>query len=304
MSARGPWPYPAAVANLLNAFGQHDPNRQLLVFDSLHLLRPLQERHVHDITSGGSSPNEVLGVRVPADSKWILPAAKHGIPWLDLEQSLLLVATEAGRGDIANDVGIVNVGAAYPERELHLPERVRRGVVVLRLRPLDPVEEARQVRPAVVEGVALLKGNISTPVADLDVSFQLRDVVHGLGELEPHFDRLCCTGRLLFERPISELGALLLRNLLCVAASWQFGIVRNVARRELDLGLLLGSDIGRGAIGREAVDEELVLVLGDGGREGSICAEVIVGDAEGLLSASSERAWQPDPVVLGGTFRC
>lgn len=90
-----------------------------------------------------------------------------------------------------------------------------------------------------VQLVALLKRNVSAPVADLDVAVELGNVRDGLHELESDTSGQNGTSWLLAKGTIGELGTLLDGELLVVAASRDLGIVRDGGRSSLDLGLLL-----------------------------------------------------------------
>ena len=174
-------------------------------------------------------------------------------------------------------------------------------VVVLSLLPLDSVELRREVGTAVLQIVALLKGHISTPVANLNVALEVRNVDHGLVELETNLDRLKRTGGLLVERTIDELGPLLLGELLDVSTARKLGVIGDVGRCELDFGLLLGCRVGRGAVGGEGVREELAIILLDRGRKRLVGAQEVVCNAQSLLRAGRKRRGESDPNVLAGT---
>ena len=174
-------------------------------------------------------------------------------------------------------------------------------VVVLRLLPLDPVELGREVGAAVLEIVALLKRHISAPVADLNVALEVGNVNHGLVELEPNLDGLERAGGLLVKGTIDELRSLLLGELLDVSTARKLGVIGDVGRCELDFGLLLGCRVDRGAVGREGVRKELLLLLLDRGGERLVGAQEVVGNAQGLLCAGRKRRGESDPNVLVGT---
>lgn len=287
--------------NLLGTLGKDDAELDLLVLDALGLLRTLEEGNIQNKAAGGGPAEEVLSVRVPADGEGVFPAAKERVSGLDLEQGLALVAAESRGRDVADDVGVVGVGAADAQGKLELLEGRGGALVVLGLLPLDAVEERREVGTAVVERVAVLKGDVAAPVADLDVALQAGDVGHGLVELEADRDGLVGSRRLLVEGPVGELGALLLGELGRVAGAGELGVVRDVGRGELDFGLLLGGGVDGGQVGREGVGQELGLLLFDGGGEGGVGLEEVVADAEGLRGAGTEGLRELDAEVLDVT---
>lgn len=265
------------------------------VLHALDLLRAFQERHVEHISTGLSPSQRALRVHVPANRKGVLPPAKHGIPRPRVENDLPPAALHIGSRHVANLIRVVQVRAPRTQREPQLLERPASGVHELRLLPLDPAELAREVRAAVPQVVALLERDVAAPVADLDVALKRRDVQHGLRELEAGARRRAGAGGLLVEGPVDELGTLLLRVLA------DAGVVGDVARGELDLGLLLRGRVGGLAVGGEVVGEVLLVVLVYRRGERGVALGVVEGDADGLLGGGTEGFGQSDAVVLGIT---
>lgn len=282
--------------HVLGPLGQDHADLDLLVLDALGLLRALEEGHVQDIAARRRLAQKVLGVRVPANGKGKLPPAKQGVAGLDLEQGLALVGAEVRRRDVANDVRVVGVAAADAEREAHLAQDVPRGQAEVLV--LDAAEEVRQVGAALDPRVALLKGDVAAPVADLDVALQLGHVVHGPVELEADLHGLDGPGSLLVKGAVRELGALLDGELGDISAPGEPGVVGDVGKGKLDLGLLLGRGVGRGAVRRERVGEELRFLDVDGGGEGLVGVQDVVADADGLLRAGLEGGGELDAKVL------
>ena len=289
--------------DVLGSLGQDHPNHSSLILDSLSLLGSLEDRDVKDKGTTGRLAKEVLGIGVPADGEGILPAAEDGVPGLDLQQGLPLVAAEPRCRNVADHIRVVRVHTANPKGKLHLLQRMRDGVIVPRLGVLDSVELARQVGSPVFQVITFLKGDVASPVADLNVPLQARNMDHRLVELESHLDMLGGSGRLLVKRSIDELGALLLGELLDVAGTGKLGIIGNGRGRELDFGLLLGGGVGRRAVRRERVAQELYILLLNGSGKGLVCVKNVIADADGLRGAGLERAGQPDAQELDITAR-
>jgi hypothetical protein len=126
-------------------------------------------------------------------------------------------------------------------------------------------------------------------VTDLDITIQLLDVGHRLLELETNTSRGDGSGGLLLKRTIDKLGALLDGVLLDVATSRKLCVIGNVGGAGLDLGLLLLRSVGGWCVDGEVVGEELPSPLGDGCRRRGIGLQVVVSDAERLLSTRLER---------------
>jgi hypothetical protein len=114
-------------------------------------------------------------------------------------------------------------------------------------------------------------------VTDLDITIQLLDVGHRLLELETNTSRGDGSGGLLLKRTIDKLGALLDGVLLDVATSRKLCVIGNVG------------GAGRWCVDGEVVGEELPSPLGDGCRRRGIGLQVVVSDAERLLSTRLER---------------
>lgn len=174
---------------------------------------------------------------------------------------------------------------------------------MLLLLPLDAVEEGGEVCAAVVEGVALLEGDIAAPMADLDVTLQVGDVGDGLVELEADLDGELGAGGDVLVGPVGQLGALLLGELGDVAAARELGVVGDVGRGKLNLRLLLRRCVGGGDVGGRLVQQELLVILANGGRKRPVGGGVVVGDGEGLLAAGLQGLWELDTVVLDGAMR-
>ena len=152
-----------------------------------------------------------------------------------------------------------------------------------------------------MEIVVFLESDVTTPVADLDVTVKLLNVGDRLLELEANTRGGDSTSGLLIERSIYELGALLDRELLDIAASRELCVIGNVGSSSLNLGLLLLRGVGGRYVDGEVVSEELLGPLRNGRRKRSVSLEIVVGDAEGLLSTGLERRGQLNTIVLNIT---
>lgn len=289
--------------NLLGSLGQNDADDNVLILDTLGLLGPIQEGHIQHKATVRGLAQEVLGVRVPADGEGVLPAAKDGVTGLGDKQGLALAGSEPGRGDVADDVVVVRVEAAGREREGEVAQGVAVGVEVLLLLPLDAVEEGGEVRAAVVEGVPLLEGDVAAPVAHFDVALEVGDVGDGLVELEADLDGELGAGGDVLVRAVGQLRTLLLGELGDIAAARELGVVGDVGRGKLNLRLLLRRRVGGGDVGGRLVQQELFVILADGGRKRPVCGGVVVGDGEGLLAASLQGLGELDTVVLDSAKR-
>lgn len=183
------------------------------------MLGTFHEGNLEHITiTGLELPEVVLQVAIPADLERVLPPSEDGVARLQLQQTLLGVidGAEARGADIANLIDKVRARAADHDRVVELLEGRRGGVVVLHLSPLHAREVGFEGGTSVLEPVALLGGQISTPVADLDVSLQECGMKHGLGEVVSHRDQLLGTGGHIGIGAIGEGGALLLRIILAL----------------------------------------------------------------------------------------
>lgn len=191
--------------DLRSSFRQENLDVDLLILNTLNLLGALQERNHEDVTSCRSLAQEVGSVRVPANCEGILPASKNGITGLELKQRLSVVASESRGGHVSDGVDKVSIHASNLEWDTELLESVGDGVVVLRLRPLHSVEEGGEVCTPVVQLVSLLKGNVSTPVADFNIAVEGRDVGDGLRKLESNLRWGHSTGGLLVKGAVDKL---------------------------------------------------------------------------------------------------
>lgn len=149
-----------------------------------------------------------------------------------------------------------------------------------------------------VQGVALLEGDVSSPVAHLDIALEVRDMDDRLRELKSNSDRLLGTGWQLIERTVGQLGALLGRELCNIATSRNLSVVGDAVASGLDLSLLSRGRIGGGRVSREGIDKELRVLLSYRRRQRGVGLGEVVGDGESLLSAGLERLGEFDSVVL------
>lgn len=295
---------PAEIKNVLGSFGENDAELDVLIRHSFRLFWPFEERHVEDVTVARLEPSQkLLDVGVPANAEGVVPSAEDGVPRLDGQERLALVAPEPRGRDVANHVSVVRRQTPHPQREGELCDGRRRRAVVCLRDPLHPRELLGEVRGAVVQGVSILERNVAAPVADLDIAFQAGDVDQWLGELVPDRHRLHRTRWELGEGAIGELGALLLGRLLTAVGSGENCILRHEGSGELDLGLLLLRHVRRRAVGGEAVDQELAVLLRNGGGARGERGQVGVGNAEGLLCLGRERCRETDAVELRVTAR-
>lgn len=239
--------------HLLGALGQNHADHSVLVLNALGLLGALEKRDVEDETSACCPAQEVLCISIPANSKRVLPAAEDRVPRLGDKQGLFSTTSECGSRHIADNVVIICIGAARREGKVEVLDSRGGGVVILHLLPLDSAKQRGQVGTAVVHGVALFKGDVSTPMADLDIAFKVGDMENRLGELEANSDGLLGTGWQLFEGTVSQLRALFGWELSNIATSRKLGVVGYAVASGLDLSLLPRSRISRGSVGREAV---------------------------------------------------
>lgn len=94
-----------------------------------------------------------------------------------------------------------------------------------------------------MERVAFLKGNVSSPVADLDVSLQARYVDERLGEFITHPDRLNCSRSHLAERAICKFRAFFLGKFGSGFGSGNDGILRDLCGSKFNFRLLLRCNV-------------------------------------------------------------
>ena len=114
----------------------------------------------------------------------------------------------------------------------------------------------------------------------------------GSCKLIPHAGFLLNASRILFEWPIGE-GLPFAQRLS--------RIVWNISCGELDLGLLLLRDIGRGPVGRKGIKEVLLVLLIDSGWKRGEGGENVVIYGKSLLGRWCERSRQGDAIELGWT---
>ena len=137
------------------------------------LLGTLKEGNIQDVAIGRlNCPQESRKVCVPSDAEGVVPATKNRITGLELQIGLALVAPEATGRDIPNNVRVVRSEGADAERDVKRLDRGRLRGTVLLVRPLNTVELGREVRGLVNDSVALLKGDVATPMADFDIPLQ------------------------------------------------------------------------------------------------------------------------------------
>lgn len=150
----------------------------------------------------------------------------------------------------------------------------------------------------VVQGIALFKGDVSSPVADLDITLKTRDESQWSGELVADTDVLGCASWDFAKWSVLELGA---------SFHWKLGdslwignlcVFEDVAVGELYIGLLFQGGVGGWPVGRELVDEVLWVGLEDGCWEWAEGGEEGVADSEGLCGLWSEWLWKMDLVEL------
>lgn len=142
------------------------------------------------------------------------------------------------------------------------------------------------------EPVPLFGGQIPSPVAYFDVSFQQC----GVGE---RFRKLIAHAGFL----LRACGYVLIGS-IGEGRTLAFGLAREVGDvgcLELDFGFLLLGCVGGWAVSREAVNEVLLVLLIDLGGKGLERGEYVVAYRERLLSGWSEGSRESDAVELGGT---
>ena len=146
--------------------------------------------------------------------------------------------------------------------------------------------------------VALFEGDVASPMTDPYITIKVRHVEEWLVEFESNLSRKGGAGRLLVKRTVRQLGPRFLWEFLRITAAWYLSVVWDGCRNGLDIGLLLGGDVGGWRIDGEVEHKELRLGLLDSSWERGVCAEIVVGDADGLLCARLQRCWQTNSVVL------
>lgn len=142
----------------------------MLILYSLGLLWPLQERHIQNIGLAVIQlSQEFLEIRVPSNAERIIPSSENRVSGLDLEIGLTLVAPESRGRNIPDDIGEVWVQASHFQWESELSDSSAWWVVICLRRILDSVEVRGKVRSTIVQSVALLECNVSSPMADFDI---------------------------------------------------------------------------------------------------------------------------------------
>lgn len=244
---------------------QNHTSDHALVFNTLVLLRALDERHLENklLALVLDSVKNCLQVGVPASLEAVVPATVQRVSGLQLEVGFTLVGPEARSGNVPNVVNKVCVNRANSKWEAHLLERGRRRVEVVGLLVGDTAEVVLQLGRTVGEPVALLSRDVTTPVADLNISLKKCAVCERLGELIAHADFLLSACGQLAVRAVCECSALLLGVFLavCVEVCGEHGGIRDIGGRELELGLLLERRVRARYVGGELVQDILLVVL-------------------------------------------
>lgn len=275
------------------AFRQDHTGDNALVLDTLGLTWALEERHLQDelLRLALDGVEDGLQIGVPTGLEAVVPATVHRISGLELEVRLTLISPEARCRDVSDIVDKVGVHRAHGEREAHLLQGRRGRVEVLRLLESDTAEVVLELRGTVGEPVTLLSRNVAAPMADFDIPLKKRGMCEGLGELVANADFLLSARGQLAVWSVSESIALLLRILLTlrVELSRKNSSVRDIGRRELELGLLLEGCVCARRVGGELVQDVLLVVLLDLGGERLEGREEEVGDREGELLFGGER---------------
>jgi hypothetical protein len=170
----------------------------------------------------------------------------------------------------------------------------------------DTAEVVLELGGTVGEPVTLLSRDVAAPMADFDIPLKKRGMCEGLGELVAHANFFLSARGQLAVWSVSESIALLLRVLL--ALSVQVGgknsSIRDIGCRELELGLLLKGRVCARRVGRELVQDVLLVILLDLGRERLEGGENEVGNREGELLFGGQRCREVDLVVLGRALTC
>lgn len=166
------------------------------------------------------------------------------------------------------------------------------------LLPLDTRELFLQSSTSVLKPVALLGGNVTTPVADLDVALDKGGMQQRLGELVSQRDGLLSTGGNFAIGTVGKGDALLDGILLALGIGADNSVLGNVVGRKLQLGLLLQGLVGRVGVGVESNLDVLLVGLIDAGGKRAESREDRVGDGEGDLLLGSQGRGQLDAIVL------
>lgn len=227
--------------NLRRALWQNNTKLDILVSHTFSLLWALQEWDIQNISMANIElAQELLEISTPSDSERIVPASEDGISGLDFQARLSGIASKSAGGHITNNIGKVWIQGTNSEWETHLLQGGRLRVDILLLRPLNTVELFRQVCRMVVQGIALLKCNVSSPVADLDITLKTGNQSQWPGKLVSHTDCLCYAGWNLAKWSVLQLRACLHWETRTVRAfrSSDLGILKDIAGRKLDVCLL------------------------------------------------------------------
>jgi len=287
---------------------QNHTSDNALVLNTLILFRALDERHFENelLALALDSVKNSLQVGVPASLEAVVPATVERVSGLELKVGLTLVGPEARGRDISNVVNKVCVNRANGQREAHFLECGRGRVEVVSLLVGDTAEVVLQLGRAVGEPVALFSRDVTTPVADLNISLKKGAMCERLGELVAHADLLLSACGKLAVGAVCECSALLLGVFLavCVQVGGEHGGIRDIGGWELELGLLLEGCVRARYVGGELVQDILLVVLQDlrGNRLES--GEEEVGDREGDLLVGGQWCRKGDFVVFGRALVC
>jgi hypothetical protein len=150
---------------------ENDTKLNVLVFHPLWLLWPLEEWHVQNISlTSAQLAQEFLEIRIPPNTEWVVPSSENGVSRLDFEICFTLVASESRGRHVPNHISKIWIQTSNLEWELELLYGYGRRVVICLLGKLNARELVCQIRSVVVQSVSFLKRNISSPVADFNIS--------------------------------------------------------------------------------------------------------------------------------------
>ena len=243
------------VGNILSAFRENNSKLNVVILNALGLFRALQKRHVENVSlTAGQRPKEGIEICVPSHAEGVVPSSEDGEPGLDLEVGLPLVAPESRRRHVPDHIRKVRIQASDLQGEPELLNGGAARVVILLLGPLNTRELLAEVGSPVVQRVALFKGDVPSPMADLYISLQARYVDEWLGEFVAHLDGFNGAGSYLAERAICELVPFLLGRLGSPLGSRNNGIFWDLCGSKLNLRLLLHGSVCRRPIRGKGID--------------------------------------------------
>lgn len=164
--------------------------------------------------------------------------------------------------------------------------------------PLYTAELGGKVGCAVGESVALFECDVTAPVGDLNITFELRYVDQWFGKLVTDTDRLYSSRWDFAEGTVGVFRSRLLWRFGDTTTTWNDGNFRNVGGWKFHFSLLLESNVGRWSVGGKFVDEKLRIGLGDVRWKRVESREVGIIDANSLLGLWLERVWKLDTIEL------